>query len=451
MVNVGISKYMSHTLMSDTPISLKLDATADSEQEVKVIDTTISFWRRLRRLFWHTIARQVTLLCVVALKIARLIGRRCQPVSYNGCEILLTGRFDSKNWILNHLRPLAASQECSRIWMVSSNPIHHIPKVKVIYPPKWLTKIVGVTPARLLTFIWTAVQKRPHVIGGFSLTVNGIPAVITSRLVGARSMYFCVGGPVEVLDGGVHSVENLFTKMETADAIVESRFLRMVAETDKVIVMGTRAVRFFREKGVDTECHVVSGGIDSARFHLAKEPPCFDLILTGRLVPIKRVDVLLQAVKYVVEKVPQVRVVIVGDGQSRDALHALAIDLGIDHNVQFVGHQVNVEDWLRRSRIFVLTSDSEGLPLSVMEAMMCGLPAVVSEVGDLGDLVKDGVNGYLVPRRSSCLFAERIVELLSDKQKLGAFSTAARHSTLRYETVATIKRWDDILASFKKS
>lgn len=82
---------------------------------------------------------------------------------------------------------------------------------------------------------------------------------------------------------------------------------------------------------------------------------------------------------------------------------------------------------------------------------MCGLPAVVSDVGDLADLIENGVNGYLVPRRSPELLAARIIELLTDARKLQEFSQAARSSALRYETQATIQRWDSIIAGYRKS
>lgn len=131
-------------------------------------------------------------------------------------------------------------------------------------------------------------------------------------------------------------------------------------------------------------------------------------------------------------------------------LHSLALELGIDRNVTFVGHREDVENWLQRSKLFVLTSDSEGLSLSLMEAMMCGLPAVVSDVGDLADLVENGVSGYLVPRRSPELFADRLVELLSDDRKRRAFSQAARHSAMRYDMQTAIQRWDHILAGLGK-
>jgi len=81
----------------------------------------------------------------------------------------------------------------------------------------------------------------------------------------------------------------------------------------------------------------------------------------------------------------------------------------------------------------------------MMEAMMCGLPAVVTDVGDLADLVEDGVNGFLVPRRSPQKFADRILELLADKSKLASFSIAARHSAMHHKTDNIVAQWDQIL------
>ena len=437
---------MKSDQLPDTSVSMDTAVPTDMQHEGECVGRPISFRLRLRRWLWHVFARQFMLPPMVALAVARLIGRRRRLVS-KGCKILLTGRFDSRNWILNHLGPLSASKNCSRVWMVSTNPVPALPKVEAIYPPKWLVRVVGATPARLLIFLCVAIQKRPHIVGGFHIVVNGIAAVTVARLIGAQSMYFCVGGPAEIRDGGIHSADSLFTKMETADPVVERRLLRAVGAADTIVTMGTKAVDFFREKGIIADFHVVSGGIDPLRFKPAEEAACYDLILTGRLVAVKRIDIFLQTIQNIVDRIPDVRAAIVGDGRLRDELHSLSVKMDIDRNVSFVGHQENIEAWLRKSKIFVLTSDSEGLSLSVMEAMMCGLPAVVSDVGDMGDLVKDGVNGYLVPRRSPELFADRLIELLSDDGKLRTFSLAARRTAMRYETLATIQRWDSILAS----
>jgi len=442
---------MSGVPPTDTSVSTDVVAAANPQHEEECVNGPISFHRRLRRWFWHVYARQFTLLAIIAVVIADWIGRRRRPIDGEGCEIMLTGRFDSDNWILAHIGPLSASKECSRLWMVSTNPVPALPKVVAIYPAKWLIKVVGATRARLLTFLWEAMRKRPHVVGGFHIMVNGIGAAIVGRLAGARSVYFCVGGPAEIRGGGIHGVECYFAGMETADAVVEKRLMRIVSDFDTIITMGTKAVDFFRDKGVDTNFHAVPGGIDPQRFQPTKGTPSIDLIMTGRLVPVKRIDVFLRALRNVVDKLPDVSAAILGRGELRDELQQLAVDLGVDRNVSIAGYRDNLTSWLQKSKVIVLTSDSEGLSLSVMEAMMAGLPAVVSDVGDLGDLVEDGVNGYLVARRSPDLFADRIIELLTDARKLKAFSQAARRSALRYETQATIQRWDNILANCRNS
>ena len=129
----------------------------------------------------------------------------------------------------------------------------------------------------------------------------------------------------------------------------------------------------------------------------------------------------------------------------------LARDLNIEKHVLFAGQQSAVETWLRRARVFVLTSDSEGLSLALMEAMMCGLPAVVSAVGDLGDLVEDGVNGYLVEHRSPQAFAEALRSLLTDPERFARFAAEARRAGAMNEPSAVTRRWDEILGDMSTS
>ena len=110
---------------------------------------------------------------------------------------------------------------------------------------------------------------------------------------------------------------------------------------------------------------------------------------------------------------------IVGDGPLRQELETLAAALGLGDAVEFAGQRVDVSSILGRSRVFVLTSKTEGLSLALMEAMMAGLPAVVSDVGDLGDLVRHGENGYLVDVQTPDRFAERIAAILKDRRDAG--------------------------------
>jgi glycosyltransferase involved in cell wall biosynthesis len=329
--------------------------------------------------------------------------------------------------------------------VVSDYPVPAIEKVEWVAPPAWLGRLTGRTGSRLLTFAALALRSRPHVVGGFHLLLNGLAAAPLARLIGARSLYFCGGGPTEVLDGGVWGQNRLFTRMETPDHVVEARLLRAVGRFDVVITMGRRAVEYFRSRGVDTAFHVVSGGMDPLRFSPASEEPRADLILVARLSAIKRADLFLETVERVVRSRPDVRAIVVGDGPLLPDLERQASALGLRDRVEFAGHQADVEHWLRQARVFVLTSDSEGLSLALMEAMLCGLPAVVSDVGDLPELVEHGVNGFLVRERTPEAFARPLMDLLGDPQRLASFSARARSAALRYSLAEVSQRWDRIL------
>ncbi len=389
---------------------------------------------------------RVVLGCYIALlRLGRWLGPRKRPIPAGGAEILMTGTFHSDNWVRSHLKPLAESSACARLRIVATNPVPAVAKVEAIYPPSWLIRTLGTVPARLLVFVWVAMRTRPHVVGAFHLLINGLVTSLLARWVGARSMYFCVGGPVEMLDGGIWGENKYFAKLTTPDPVVERWLLEAVAASDVVITMGTRAIDFFRARGIASPCHVIAGGIDASAFAVSARQPEFDIVLVARLVPIKAIDILIRAIAELAQTRPGVTAVIVGDGPLRESLEALAAELGVTDRITFAGQQTNVEDWLRRSRIFVLTSKSEGLALSLMEAMTSGLPAVVSHVGDLGDLVTEGVNGHLVRDRDPGAFARPLGELLDDPQRYSAFAAAARAASRRYAVPETVKLWDGVL------
>lgn len=403
--------------------------------------------RRLRRWVARRVLRAFTLcyplLCALASVLGRIRGQK--PVPPEGIDILVTGTFYSDNWLLAHLRPLAGSSFCRHLCVVSTYPIPPIPNLTAIYPPTWLTRVTGQVGGRLLTFAWLAWRRRPHLIGGFHLLINGLVAALVARLARTKAMYFCVGGPMEVVDGGIWAENRIFGRLEVPDKIIERRLIRTVGFFDLVVTMGTRAITFYRQHGIQTRFQVISGGMNPDLFHPSEAKAEFDLILVGRLAEIKRIDVFLQAIALVSRSYPQVTAAIIGDGPQLEPLKRLATELGIAGNVRFEGHQSNVADWLRKARLFVLTSDTEGLALSLMEAMSCGLPAVVSNVGDLADLVEEGVNGHLVPRGDPSLFADRMQDLLQNESRRRAFSERAVQSVQRYRVDRVAELWNDVL------
>ena len=140
------------------------------------------------------------------------------------------------------------------------------------------------------------------------------------------------------------------------------------------------------------------------------------LICLGNLTFPKRVDTVLRAMRRVVDRLPDVHLTIVGDGDLRGELEALAAELRIEDNVHFRGACAHEEVFalLRGADLMIHASDREGLPVVIGEAMGAGLPVVASAVGGVPNLVWEGQTGYLVAPDDDEAYSERIVQLIED-------------------------------------
>lgn len=146
---------------------------------------------------------------------------------------------------------------------------------------------------------------------------------------------------------------------------------------------------------------------------------------------------LLRAISRVLTRLPRTKVLIVGDGPTRPDLEALCDELGIKGNVRFAGSRGDVARLLRAIDVVVLCSTTECFPLSVLEAMACARPVVCTDVGGIGEMVDDGVAGYLVPAGDSEQLAARLVEVLSDRELARRMGQAGRE---RVESEFTLKQ-----------
>src|SRR5688572_2360354 len=233
--------------------SSRVSSVMSAETSATVVETVrlapgaarsdaVSQGSSLARFLVRAQVRTVTAVIIVLLRAARRFGPGRRPVPASGAEILLTGTFHSENWVRSHITPLASSRRCARVRMVATSPVPPVEGVEAIYPPMWLRRCIGRVPARLLVFAWVAIRTRPHVIGAFHLLFNGLFASLLARCLGARSMYFCVGGPAEMLSGGIWSENRFFERLPSPDPTVERWLIEAVGTNDLVITMGTRAV-----------------------------------------------------------------------------------------------------------------------------------------------------------------------------------------------------------------
>jgi glycosyltransferase involved in cell wall biosynthesis len=147
----------------------------------------------------------------------------------------------------------------------------------------------------------------------------------------------------------------------------------------------------------------------------------------GRLRKYKSVEVVMRAMRIVLEQVPSARLVIIGDGPHKPALEREATRLGLGEAVEFKGFMDGdaLVEYLNRSQLLFNPSPKEGWGLTVVEANACGVPVVASDRPGLRDSVRDGETGFLVPYGDEEAFARKAVMLLRDRDMWLRMSGAA--------------------------
>ena len=119
---------------------------------------------------------------------------------------------------------------------------------------------------------------------------------------------------------------------------------------------------------------------------------------------------------------------LIGDGPKEHILRKHADNLGLRDRVNFLGLRNDVETLLAKSHIFVLSTNWEGFPLSILEAMRAGLPVIASDVGGVSEAVKNGETGYIVPRMGRDILSARIESLLAGPEERMRMGLAGRQS-----------------------
>jgi len=171
-------------------------------------------------------------------------------------------------------------------------------------------------------------------------------------------------------------------------------------------------------------------GVLKDKFGIRKDHSVIGTI--ARFTPDKGHDVLLSALFEILKEKPNVQLVFVGDGNERARIIDMTQHLDLGANVIFVKSQINTLNILATMDVFMFTPKRrEGLGLVLLEAMACGKPAVATNVGGVSTIVKDGVNGFLVPPSRPELLVEPTVRLLKDKALYHKMSQSGREMVIQ--------------------
>jgi glycosyltransferase involved in cell wall biosynthesis len=166
----------------------------------------------------------------------------------------------------------------------------------------------------------------------------------------------------------------------------------------------------------------------------------------GRLEPEKRYDLLVEAWRGVHRRHPDWELRIYGDGSLRDQLQEQIDAAGLRDSARLMGPSDDVESALLDASVLALSSDQEGLPLALVEAMSAGVPCVAADCSPgIREIVTDGEDGLVVPTRDPAALAEALCRLIDDSDLRHAAGAAARRSVARFRLPEILDRWERLL------
>jgi len=166
-----------------------------------------------------------------------------------------------------------------------------------------------------------------------------------------------------------------------------------------------------------------------------QEPPRPVLVFSGRLVPWKGLAMILKVVAKLKSRWPGLRLEVLGDGPERASLEELAKNLGLESNVNWRGQvsEAATHQVFARSTLFVLNTNYEGLPFSVLNAMQVGVPVLTTPVGGNPEVVEHGVSGWLAPFNNEAAWQAALEQLLGDSSLRAKLAQGGRQTLAKFQ------------------
>lgn len=173
------------------------------------------------------------------------------------------------------------------------------------------------------------------------------------------------------------------------------------------------------------------------------------IVTVGRLHPQKNPHLLINAFSIIAAKYPDIVLACYGDGEMYDELQKRINDVGLAQRIHLYPSRKDIFDSIRTARLFVLSSDFEGMPNALMEAMALGLPCISTDCrpGGARTLIEDGVNGYIVPVKNAQALADKIAFVLDHPEISEEMASKAMLLAETHTNEAIFNKWEKFLST----
>ncbi|MBN1540760.1 WecB/TagA/CpsF family glycosyltransferase [candidate division KSB1 bacterium] len=225
---------------------------------------------------------------------------------------------------------------------------------------------------------------------------------------------------------------------------------RLFPLADHIVTNSPSGQEFCRKRGVpDGQIHLIANGLEAAgNGKVIERQSTVPVIgMVARFTRQKDHETFLLAAKRILEVLPEVRFLLVGDGPRLPVMHNLAEELGIADLVSFVGQQPKAREWMQQMDLVVLTSRlAEGCPNSIIEAMSLGIPVIATDVSGTRDWIRHGETGFLVSPKNPQELAQRLLTCLRDPSTAQVGARAAEFAQFTFANERMVRDFEKFFA-----
>jgi len=346
--------------------------------------------------------------------------------------LVVSGLSNAK--LYSKLQPLLAIKKISAIHLVRRKPLAVV-GIEDHCPPTWMRPLLPLAECyRLIMLFWLCLWKRPDRIIAFYMVPHGVYGWLVGTIFRIKTIQLLVGTDLERV-------------------LRRKVLLFFLRSAHRVGLRGKKTYAKLKPYGMDVERVFFPPNVFSIDTYLPDKSveKEYDFLFLGDLVQPKRLEMLIDSVAVLQKSHPHVRVALVGDGPLRNTLEEQVDLLQIGRNVFFLGviQPEDAPNYLNKAKTFIMTSRIEGLPMAMIEALSCGLPVIMPDVGDVTSIAVHHQNSLIVSPATASGYAEEMKTLMDDRDlyarlQKGAIKTRDVFSK-EYSLQASIRVWNNAL------
>lgn len=371
---------------------------------------------------------------IMALLKSKIIGRKTKNrfdknTNQGGLNILIfAGCRDRK--LNSKLAPLLESKKVGSVHLVRKGPLENSHLKLRQYPPKKIfsKNLLSREISRFFSGIKVLLRKDINLILGVHFRMHCIYTYYLAKLFKKKFGILLIESPKKYKMGGLYE--------------------KVLKSATFIGVRGSNSLQYLVDSGVKRErLFIARNEFEIPSHPLKSQKRTYDLIYIGNFVDVKDLPLWVEIVEEVKKEKKDVKAVMLGDGPDYPAILEMIKEKGLKDNIELVGRKKNVYEYIDKSKLLLMTSKSEGLPMVIVEAMSRGVLSVAPNVGDITDLVQNNINGIVIEGRDPKKFASQILGILDNGEE---YKRMSKKAVVSINELVSLSKLDVLVEDWEK-